>query len=229
MRSSRNLDPISKETASIAHPHRSKIPAGPRENDAHRNDPRYDCDYRAHVVSPDRKISNLGRIVNISAAGAKVVVEFPKTGPSTIFLVDLDNREVYECDVRWRADCSIGVRFVDVLGPGRRRKFFAGGHVPTLKTDNQFAQLDRPPVEKVLKSPPPHRPGLAPNVVERDNLANGKARGGGTTKSESSSAASGPSGRLQGRKPPVGEAPAAAGVRQSARPGRRIVRSKPDR
>ena len=86
-------------------------------HDDRRSEARYACDCRARIASSDRAISTAGRIVNISAKGAKVEVMFPRHGPNTIFLVDEASSEIFECEVRWRSGFYIGVRFLDVLGP----------------------------------------------------------------------------------------------------------------
>ena len=118
---------------------------------------RYACDYAARIASADRDISTAGRIVSISAYSARVEVMYPRRGPSTAFLFDLANSEIYECEVTWRTDLVIGVRFLDVLGPGRRRRWRAGEDVPIQKSAHRVIQLDEPPKEKLLPGPPPGR------------------------------------------------------------------------
>ena len=82
---------------------------------------------------------------------------YPRRGPSTIFLFDLVSGEIYECEVTWRTDSFIGVRFLDVLGPGRRRRWRAGEEVPIKKSTHRIIQLDEPPKENLLPGPPPGR------------------------------------------------------------------------
>ena len=126
------------------------------ESPNRRQSPRYACDYPARVVSSEHLISTSARIVNISQEGAKVEVMFPVRGPTIVMLFDLANSEVYECEIRWRTDFFIGVRFLDILGPARRRRFFAGETVPLKSTMKQFIRLENPPVEEVAgKAPPP--------------------------------------------------------------------------
>ncbi len=123
---------------------------------------RYACDYPARVASSDRDISTLARIDSISIEGATVEVMFPRRGPSSIMLFDLANNEIYECEVRWRTDDHIGVRFLDVFGPWRRRMFFAGEAVPLKRTNHRIIQLEHPPKEQLLPDPPPPRFEPAP-------------------------------------------------------------------
>jgi hypothetical protein len=92
--------------------------------------PRFLCDYPARIISPDRSLSLGGRMVDISAGGTRVAAAFPTDGPTTVILHDLANNELYECEVSWRSDEAVGLRFVDILGPARRRKFLAGQAVP---------------------------------------------------------------------------------------------------
>jgi hypothetical protein len=124
-------------------------------HDDRRAEARYACDWPARIASSDRAISTAGRIVNISAKGAKVEVMFPRHGPSTIFLVDEVSSEIYECEVRWRSGFYIGVRFLDVLGPGRRRRFMAGEAVPIKTSAHTIVELDKPPKENIRPGPPP--------------------------------------------------------------------------
>jgi len=148
--------PPKVETAGVARA-RSDTGLSRAAADDRRMDQRYACQYSARVSSSDRIISTACRIINISATGAKVEVMYPRRGPSTVFLLDQVNHEVYECEVRWRTDEFIGVRFLDVLGPSRRRRFFAGGAVPIKTTAHQIIQLDHPPRENVKPGPPPGR------------------------------------------------------------------------
>ena len=139
-----------------------KKPAGSRGRDeaaeaARATEARYACDYAARIASADRDISTAGRIVSISASSARVEIMYPRRGPSTAFLFDLVNCEIYECEVTWRTDAFIGVRFLDVLGPGRRRRWRAGEEVPIKKSANRVIQLDEPPKEILLPGPPPGR------------------------------------------------------------------------
>lgn len=122
-----------------------------------RQSPRYACDYPARVVSSEHNVSTSARIVNISREGAKVEVMFPVRGPTIVMVYDLANSEVYECEIRWRSDFFIGVQFLDILGPGRRRRFFAGETVPLKKTDNRFIRLEAPPLEDVVAKAPPQQ------------------------------------------------------------------------
>ena len=155
MGASRILNRITLEQFGVADTARLQIPAGPRDNDERRADPRYACDYPANVISPDRRIFLTGRITNISASGAKVAAAFPKNGPSTIFLVDLAHGDVYECDVRWRSEGSIGVRFVDMLGGAKKRKLFAGERLGISGETHAINEVSSAPDEKTHPGPPP--------------------------------------------------------------------------
>lgn len=88
--------------------------------------PRYLCDYPARVVSTDRSIAVDGQIVNISVGGAQVEVAYPQDGPPTIILHERANDELYDCELCWNSGHSIGLQFLDMFGPARRRMFFAG-------------------------------------------------------------------------------------------------------
>ena len=143
-------------------------PAGVIE-DAMRGDARRPCDYPARIASADRVVSTAGRIVNISDIAARVEVMFPRRGPSMIMLHDLFNDHIYECEVRWRTDEFIGVRFIDVLGSGRRRRYLEGADVRLVKTQRRIIELASPPHENVLSGPSPSRLG-AMRKIETDKI-----------------------------------------------------------
>lgn len=132
---------------------RSREEAGDIEE--RRSEPRYACNHAACVASANRDIAISGRIVSISASGARVEVMYPRRGPSTTFLFDLVNGLVYECEVLWRSDFHIGVRFLDVLGPSRRRRLQTGGDVTIRQSSNPVIQLEEPPKEELQPGSPP--------------------------------------------------------------------------
>ena len=132
--------------------------AGAREetnNIERRAERRYACNHEACVASANRDIAIGGRMVSISASGATVEVMYPRRGPSTTFLFDLVSGMVYECEVLWRSDFHLGVRFLDVLGPSRRRRLQTGEDVPIRQSSHQIIQLEEPPKEELHPGPPP--------------------------------------------------------------------------
>lgn len=92
-------------------------------------------------------ISTAGRILAASGAGATLEVMFPSRGPSVIMLHLIDDSQIYECEVRWRTDWRIGVRFLDILGPVRRRLFFSDQPVPLQSLPNRILKLAEAPNE----------------------------------------------------------------------------------
>lgn len=117
-------------------------------NPRRRSDPWVPSGVAARIASDDRNISIAARIVRISKEGAKVEVMFPVKGPPVIMLFDCENDEIYECEVRWRTDPYvgfIGVRFLDILGSGRRRLFFADQPVPLRRLPGAIIRLNEPP------------------------------------------------------------------------------------
>ena len=125
------------------------------DTETRRAERRYACNHNACVASANRDIAIGGRIVSISASGARVEVMYPRRGPSTTFLFDLVDGMVYECEVLWRSDFHIGVRFLDVLGPSRRRRLQTGEEVPIRQSSHQIIQLEEPPKEEIQPGPPP--------------------------------------------------------------------------
>jgi len=154
MTSAANLHFDRAESVGYAKARHGQDSLSPLADDERRAERRYACNYRARVASSDRTISTAATIVNISKSGAKVEVMYPRRGPTTIMLHDEVNGEIYECEVRWRTDDFVGVRFLDVFGPGRRRKFLAGEPVPLRASDHKIIQLECAPKEKVQPGPP---------------------------------------------------------------------------
>ena len=114
----------------------------------HRSDRWVPSGVAARIASGDRNISIAARIVKTSREGAKVEVMFPVKGPPVIILFDCENDDIYEGEVRWRTDPYvgfIGVRFLDILGSGRRRLFFADQPVPLRRLPNAIVRLNEPP------------------------------------------------------------------------------------
>lgn len=107
--------------------------AYPVANGERRALPRFPCDYPAKIFSPDLKLVVGARMLDYSAGGTKVKADFPQDGPKEVILHDLANHELYECEVRWRSGEFLGLRFVDILGPTRRRKFLEGASVPIMR------------------------------------------------------------------------------------------------
>ena len=72
--------------------------------------------YRQEVVG--------ATIIDRSEHGAKVKVDRNVSLSKVIILVDCRSNSVFECEVRWRQDCYLGVQIIDAYGPARRRRFF---------------------------------------------------------------------------------------------------------
>lgn len=95
----------------------------------------------AAVLSQCRKKFTTATIVDRSERGAKIKIDRNISLPKVILLVDFQNGPVFECEVRWRQGCDLGVRIIDVYGPARRRRFF---ETSQLRNCRDFA--DPPPV-----------------------------------------------------------------------------------
>ena len=107
------------------------------------------------IASSDRVISTAGSIVMVSGAGATLAVMFPARGPSVIMLHVLEDGQIYECEVRWRTDWRIGVRFLDILGPVRRRLYFNDQPVPLQTSPNRILRLAEAPQQRASPAPTP--------------------------------------------------------------------------
>lgn len=106
-----------------------------------RTEERKSVNITAAVLSECRQKFTTATIVDRSESGAKVRVDQNIELPKVILLVDFQNGPVFECEVRWRMNCDLGVRIIDVYGPARRRRFF---ETSQLRKCGGFA--DPPPV-----------------------------------------------------------------------------------
>ncbi len=132
--SDRNGAPMS-ELGSLSQP---QIPSVRSEQRAEERKP---VNITAAVLSYCRQKFTSATIVDRSESGAKIKVDQNIALPKVILLVDFQNGPVFECEVRWRKDCYLGVRIIDVYGPARRRRFF---ETSQLRSCGGFA--DPPPV-----------------------------------------------------------------------------------
>lgn len=55
----------------------------------------------------------------------------------------LTPKQFCECEAPWKSDEYIGVQFLDILGPSRRRRFLAGEKIPVRRTDHKIAVMWR--------------------------------------------------------------------------------------
>jgi len=63
-------------------------------------------------------------IVDRSEHGAKLQLTGDPYLPKEIIVVDISASAIFECEVRWRQNCYVGVQIIDAYGPSRRRQFF---------------------------------------------------------------------------------------------------------
>ena len=117
---------------------RPQMPSGRSEQRAEERRP---VNVTAAVLSQCRQKFTPATIVDRSESGAKIKVDQNIALPKVILLVDFENGPVFECEVRWRQGCYLGVQIIDVYGPARRRRFF---ETSQLRSCGGFA--DPPPV-----------------------------------------------------------------------------------
>ena len=90
---------VGLHTPSVGAPH-------PKPFNERRLSQRFPCDYPVRIVSGDRSLQFETRMVDVSAG--------------------LTTKQFCECEAPWKSDEYIGVQFLDILGPSRRRRFLAG-------------------------------------------------------------------------------------------------------
>jgi hypothetical protein len=77
-----------------------------------RGAPRRDIRLKGLIVDLSGSIVGECMIVNVSATGAKLTLQNPKNVPDSFVLLLAKKGGVRrQCDVAWRSDSSIGVRF----------------------------------------------------------------------------------------------------------------------
>jgi hypothetical protein len=60
-------------------------------------------------------------IRNISDDGALVTMQISLPLPTSVFLWDAETGMIYNCDVQWRKQNMVGLRFTDLCGRAMRR------------------------------------------------------------------------------------------------------------
>jgi hypothetical protein len=88
-------------------------------------------DNRAHPRIPTRLAGRLlsldGRcncrciVADVSEGGARVRPHDYDLAPARVFLCLIDSGQFFECEVRWRRDGEIGLRFIDTVPSSVRR------------------------------------------------------------------------------------------------------------
>ena len=116
-------------------------PQMPSVGSERRTEERKPVNITAAVLSQCRQKFTTATIVDRSESGAKIQIDKNISLPKVILLVDFENGPVFECEVRWRQGCCLGVRIIDVYGPARRRRFFE-----TSQLRNRRGFADPPPV-----------------------------------------------------------------------------------
>ena len=86
-----------------------------------RKAPRQDITWEAHIFSATGSPVGDCKVVNISTAGAKLILRDKSDVPDRISLVLSRNGQVRrECEVTWRSEEGVGVHFV--RAPSAERK-----------------------------------------------------------------------------------------------------------
>lgn len=90
---------------------------------------------RAHLRVPTTQAGKLlsldGRcnfdcvIVDVSEGGARIRTRECGLVPSRVYLYVANSSDIFDCDVRWRNDGEVGLRFSDVVLSSTRRRLLA--------------------------------------------------------------------------------------------------------
>jgi hypothetical protein len=67
---------------------------------------------------------------NISHDGAQVVMQMALALPYHVVLWEERTGLIYECDVRWRKDCTVGLQFIGLCSRSERLALLERGYLP---------------------------------------------------------------------------------------------------
>lgn len=88
------------------------------DNRAH---PRFQTRLKGRLLSQDGRCNCSCIVADVSEGGARVQPHDYHLVPSRVFLFLADSGQFFECDVRWRRDSEIGLRFIDTVPSAVRR------------------------------------------------------------------------------------------------------------
>jgi PilZ domain-containing protein len=98
---------------------------------------RQDMRWEALVIDLEGLIVGPCILVNVSATGAKLILPEPKVVPDCFVLVLSKKGEVRrQCEVTWRSEKSIGVRFVLSVSPEDKESSFVSDMLARISSRN---------------------------------------------------------------------------------------------
>jgi hypothetical protein len=87
--------------------------------------PRMPTVERGRLLSLDGRCNYDCAIVDVSEGGARIRVREIGLVPSRVYLYVTSSSEIFDCEVRWRGDGEVGLRFSDVVLSSTRRRLLA--------------------------------------------------------------------------------------------------------
>jgi hypothetical protein len=87
--------------------------------------PRFKTRLAGRLLSLDGRCNYDCTVTDVSEGGARVACDAFGLIPARIFLFVARTGDLFECEVRWRRDCEIGLRFIDAV-PRSTRKVLIG-------------------------------------------------------------------------------------------------------
>ena len=92
------------------------------DNRAH---PRFATSQRGRLLSLDGRCNYNCVIADVSEGGARVRTGDFGLVPNRVYLSIGNGSEFFDCDVRWRRDGQLGLRFTDIVSSSTRKKLIA--------------------------------------------------------------------------------------------------------
>jgi hypothetical protein len=88
------------------------------ENRAH---PRFQARLKGRLLSLDGRCNYNCVVSDVSEGGARVSTAEFGLVPTRVFLLLVNSGDIFECDVRWRREGEIGLRFIDAVPCSMRK------------------------------------------------------------------------------------------------------------
>jgi hypothetical protein len=95
-------------------------PASPVAIDS-RAHPRIQTRLTGRLLSQDGRYNCICTVADVSEGGARVRLHDYHLAPSRVFLFLAESGQFFECEVRWRRDGEVGLRFIDAVPSSVRR------------------------------------------------------------------------------------------------------------
>jgi len=87
--------------------------------------PRFEAHLKGRLLSLDGRCNYNCVVIDLSEGGARVSTAEFGLVPTKVFLVLSKSGDVLECDVRWRRDGQVGLRFIDAVPATTRKALLA--------------------------------------------------------------------------------------------------------